>query len=76
MTVAIAFIACGKSTSKDANGPYLGDEEIRKIPDPPFKTLEAIGVRPRLATAPDIDRFNVRQDGNAIEAVKDAMKAD
>jgi len=60
----------------DANGPFLGDEEIRQIPDPPFKTLEAINVRPRLATAPDIDRFNVRQDGNAIEAVKDAMKAD
>jgi hypothetical protein len=59
----------------DANGPYLGDEEIRKIPDPPFKTLEAIGVRPRLRTAPNIDRFNVRQDGNAIEAVKDAAMA-
>ncbi len=59
----------------DANGPFLGDEEIRKIPDPPFKTLEAIGVRPRLATAPNIDRFNVRQDGNAIEAVKDAAKS-
>jgi hypothetical protein len=59
----------------DANGPFLGDEEIRKIPDPPFKPSEAIGVRPRLATAPDIDRFNIRQDGNAIEAVKDAAKS-
>jgi len=59
----------------DANGPYLGDEEIRRIPDPPFKPIEAINVRPRMATAPDIDRFNVRQDGNAVEAVKDAAKA-
>ncbi|MDP6633479.1 MAG: hypothetical protein QGG42_01100 [Phycisphaerae bacterium] len=58
----------------DANGPFLGDEEIRKIPDPPFKTLEAIGVRPRLATAPNINRFNVRQDGDAIQAVKDAAE--
>ena len=59
----------------DANGPFLGDEEIRRIPDPPFKTLEAINVRPRLASAPDIDRFNLRQDGNAIEAVKDAARS-
>jgi hypothetical protein len=58
----------------DANGPYLGDEEIRLIPDPPFKTIEAIGVRPRMASAPDIDRFNLRQDGTAIEAVKAATK--
>jgi len=58
----------------DANGPFLGDEEIRRIPDPPFKTIEATAVRPRLATAPDIDRFNLRQDGNAVEAVKAATR--
>jgi len=56
----------------DANGPFIGDEEIRKIPDPPFKTPEAISVRPRLRTAPRINRFNIRQDGNAIQAVKEA----
>jgi len=52
----------------DANGPYLGDEEIRKIPDPTFKTLERTRVRPRMTTAPKINRFNIRQDGN-VEAV-------
>ena len=59
----------------DANGPFIGDEEIRQIPDPPFKTPEAIGVRPRLSTAPNINRFNVRQDGDAIKAVRDAARA-
>ena len=52
----------------DANGPYLGDEEIREFPDPTFQTIERTRVRPRLGTAPVIDRFNVRQDGN-VEAV-------
>jgi hypothetical protein len=53
----------------DANGPYLGEEEVRRIPDPTFQTIERTRVRPRLATAPVIDRFNVRQDGDSQAAV-------
>jgi len=50
----------------DANGPYLGDEEIRCMYDPYSTTVENIpSVRPRVATAPVIDRFNIRQDGDS-----------
>jgi len=50
----------------DANGPYLGDEEIREMYDPYSTTVENIPpVRPRVATAPVIDRFNIRQDGDS-----------
>ena len=38
----------------DANCPYLGEEEIRRMPDPEFAGIEAIPVRPRLKTAPVI----------------------
>jgi hypothetical protein len=50
----------------DANGPYLGDEEIRCMYDPYSTTVENIpSVRPRVATAPVINRFDIRQDGNS-----------
>jgi len=52
----------------DANGPYLGEEEIRKMPDPTAKTRWAKPepvVKPRLKTAPRINRFNIRQDGDS-----------
>jgi hypothetical protein len=52
----------------DANGPYLGEEEIRAIPDPTPETMwpEPVPVvRPRLMTAPKINRFNIRQDGES-----------
>jgi hypothetical protein len=50
----------------DANGPYLGDEEIRKMYDPYTPTVVTIPqVRPRVATAPVINRFNIRQDGDS-----------
>ncbi len=50
----------------DANGPYLGDEEIRAMYDPYSTTVACIPqVRPRVATAPVIDRFNIRQDGDS-----------
>jgi hypothetical protein len=50
----------------DANGPYLGDEEIRKMYDPYTATVVHIpAVRPRVATAPVINRFNIRQDGDS-----------
>ena len=50
----------------DSNGPYLGDEEIRQMYDPYTQTVERIpSVRPRVATAPVINRFNIRQDGDS-----------
>jgi hypothetical protein len=49
----------------DSNGPYLGEEEIRKMYDPHFGGVERLQVRPRCATAPNIDRFNIRQDGDS-----------
>jgi len=52
----------------DANGPYLGDEEIRKMYDPISYAAENISaVRPRVATAPVINRFNIRQDGDSMK---------
>jgi len=56
----------------DANGPYLGDEEIREIPDPTPETRWAKPVpvvKPRLKTAPKINRFNIQQDGDSEAAV-------
>jgi len=52
----------------DANSPYLGEEEIRQMPDPTPETMWAAPVpvvKPRLKTAPRINRFNIRQDGNS-----------
>jgi len=60
----------------DANGPYLGEEEIRQMPDPvhkaefkhPYNSGYSIPmpvVKPRLNTAPRINRFNIRQDGDS-----------
>jgi len=52
----------------DANGPYLGEEEIRQMPDPTPETRWAKPVpvvKPRLETAPRINRFNIRQDGDS-----------
>jgi len=52
----------------DANGPYLGEEEIRQMPDPPPEARWASPVpvvKPRLRTAPRINRFNIRQDGDS-----------
>jgi hypothetical protein len=54
----------------DANCPYLGEEDIRAMNDPEFGGIEKLQVRPRTATAPDIDRFNVRQDGDSVAAAK------
>ena len=50
----------------DANGPYLGEEEIRQMPDPSHQPMVPTPVvKPRLKTAPRINRFNVRQDGDS-----------
>jgi hypothetical protein len=52
----------------DSNGPYLGDEEIRKMYDPfSFAAENISAVRPRVATAPVINRFNIRQDGDSMK---------
>ncbi len=50
----------------DCNGPFLGDEEIRNdMYDPISETIENIPpIRPRVATAPKINRFDLRQDGD------------
>ncbi|MDO4586371.1 MAG: hypothetical protein Q4C95_03645 [Planctomycetia bacterium] len=49
----------------DCNGPYLGDEEVRQMYDPQTETVATIpAIRPRIATAPRINRFNIRQDGD------------
>ncbi len=40
----------------DAMCPFLGDEEIREIPDPVFQGVDWLAVRPRVKTAPHIIR--------------------
>ena len=49
----------------DCNGPYLGEEEIRQMYDPESVAVSTIPpIRPRIATAPRINRFDIRQDGD------------
>ncbi|MBM3475957.1 MAG: hypothetical protein FJX75_22030 [Armatimonadetes bacterium] len=40
----------------DAMCPYVGDEEVRREPDPQFQGVDWLAIRPRIATAPVIDR--------------------
>jgi len=40
----------------DAMTPYLGEEEIRRMPDPDFQGVDWLALRPRLQTAPEITR--------------------
>jgi len=40
----------------DTNCPYRGDEDIRAIPDPDFPGIEQLPIRPRVATAPVVQR--------------------
>jgi hypothetical protein len=40
----------------DANCPYLGEEEVRAMADPEFPGIEKLPIRPRLKTAPVIER--------------------
>jgi hypothetical protein len=40
----------------DTNCPFRGEEEIRKMPDPDFPGVEFLPVRPRLASAPVVER--------------------
>ena len=40
----------------DSMCPYLGDEEIRQMPDPQFQGIDWLAIRPRIQTAPVIPR--------------------
>jgi hypothetical protein len=40
----------------DANCPYLGEEELRAMDDPEFPGIDQLPIRPRVKTAPLIDR--------------------
>jgi len=40
----------------DANCPYAGEEEIRAMDDPEFTGIEQLPIRPRIKTAPVIQR--------------------
>ncbi|MCY3020688.1 MAG: hypothetical protein NTW87_16850 [Planctomycetota bacterium] len=40
----------------DANCPFMGDEEIRALGDPNFPGIERLPIRPRVSTAPVIER--------------------
>lgn len=40
----------------DAMCPYLGDEEVRQIPDPVFQGVDWLAVRPQIENAPVIPR--------------------
>lgn len=40
----------------DAMCPYMGDDEIRQIPDPVFQGVDWLAVRPKVASAPIIAR--------------------
>ena len=50
----------------DCNGPYLGDEEVRAMYDPSSVALTTVPpIRPRIHSAPVINRFDIRQDGDS-----------
>jgi hypothetical protein len=40
----------------DANCPYAGEEEIRAMDDPEFPGIEQLPIRPRVKTAPVVER--------------------
>jgi hypothetical protein len=40
----------------DAMCPYMGDEEVRGLPDPVFQGVDWLAVRPKIQTAPRITR--------------------
>ena len=58
----------------DANCPYLGKEEIRAMDDPQFAHIETLKLRPRVKTAPEINRLNIRQDGDSTAVAEESMK--
>ncbi len=50
----------------DCNGPYLGDQEVRAMFDPYSTAVNTVPpIRPRIKSAPVINRFDIRQDGDS-----------
>ncbi len=50
----------------DCNGPYLGDEEVRAMYDPYSQAVNTVPpIRPRIHSAPVVNRFDIRQDGDS-----------
>ena len=49
----------------DTMCPYRGDEEVRQEPDPEFQGVEWLAVRPRVQTAPVVNRFKIPQSAEA-----------
>ena len=78
-TIALAILAqCSlaghrKGDASPFTEPYLGEEEIRAMGDPDFKFIETLKLRPRVKTAPEIDRFNIRQDGDSTAVANESM---
>ena len=60
----------------DCNGPYLGEEEIREMYDPVLTTDDIGAVEARVRTAPEINRFNIRQDGDSRAIVGEPVYSD
>jgi len=58
----------------DTNCPYLGEEEIRAMDDPQFEFMETLKLKPRVKTAPEINRFNIRQDGDSTAVAEKTIK--
>ncbi len=48
----------------DTMCPYRGDEEVRQEPDPIFQGVDWLAVRPRIQTAPIVDRFHISSYGD------------
>ena len=40
----------------DMSAPFMGEEELRALGDPDFPGIETLPIRPRVATAPVIER--------------------
>ena len=40
----------------DACCPFMGDPEVRALSDPDFPCIEELPIRPRVATAPVVER--------------------
>ncbi|NQT11214.1 MAG: hypothetical protein HQ582_00595, partial [Planctomycetes bacterium] len=40
----------------DADSPFMGDRELRALGDPEFAGIDQLPIRPRVKTAPEIER--------------------
>ena len=53
------------TTWVDMNCPFLGDEEIRQIPDPEFPNIDCLPIRPLTKSAPDVKREYSQEEFNS-----------